>query len=251
MAPTGYASRCRWSGGLPWASLPCSSPLHPWRVAGRRATVAEDGDNLQVWRLADGQMVASFFQRSQANWAPQWTDDEARMARQAPNEIHVYDGHDPAKGIVQRVRLEGVTMLWTAPGPAPHKFAAFTPEKKARSVTRSAGAPCGRPLTGRRWSLGRRGTRLATDAQAAPANVRIYAYDAPQAPLSQKTFFKAEKVSLYWNRPGACLAPRRGRAGQAKRCVLSTDAAAAPASPRPHRMVGGEARGGQGRVRWC
>jgi hypothetical protein len=46
--------------------------------------------------------------------------------------------------------------------------------------------------------------------QAAPAHVRIYAFDAPTAPLSQKTFFKAEKVNLYWNRPGRALLAHDG-----------------------------------------
>ena len=123
-------------------------------------------DNLHVWRLADGVQVASFYQRSQTNWAPQWTDDEARMARQVTNEVQVYDGHDPSTGIVQRVRLEGVTMLWTAPGPAPHKFAAFTPEKKVRGAP---GSLCVRPhkfLTSSRplWGGGGRRRRRPTCA---------------------------------------------------------------------------------------
>ena len=46
--------------------------------------------------------------------------------------------------------------------------------------------------------------------QAAPANVRIYAFGAPNAPLSQKTFFKADKVDLRWNRAGTV--PDRARA---------------------------------------
>ena len=182
-------------------SPPSSSSLCPFvpLPLPHSPTAGEPGvapaDNLHVWRLADGVQVASFYQRSQTNWAPQWTDDEARMARQVTNEVQVYDGHDPSTGIVQRVRLEGVTMLWTAPGPAPHKFAAFTPEKKVRGAPRSLRVRPHKPLTSSP-PVGRR------RAQAAPANVRIYNYDAPQAPVSQKTFFKAEKVSVYWNKPG-------------------------------------------------
>jgi uncharacterized protein with WD repeat len=94
-----------------------------------------------VWRVADGVCVARFYCRTASQWAPQWTDDEARMAWRVTNEVHLYDGRDIAKGVQQRVRLEGATVLWTAPGPGPHKFAAFTPEKKVQCAQR----PCTHP----------------------------------------------------------------------------------------------------------
>ena len=63
-------------------------------------------------------------------------------------------------GPAQRVRLEGVTMLWTAPGAAPHKFAAFTPEKKVRGY-----AAVGRPCVARR---GRRPCARCADSSVTP-----------------------------------------------------------------------------------
>ena len=59
--------------------------------------------------------------------------------------------------------------------------------------------------------------------------MRIYAFGAPNAPLSQKTFFKADKVDLRWNRAGTV--PGRARARARMRPAAPADPVRAAANP--------------------
>lgn len=92
------------------------------------------------------------------------------------NELHVLDPQGLDKGVIGRLRLEGMTSYEVGPGGKP-SVAVFVGERKG-----------------------------------APASVRIYPLasllstsDEAPAPISQKTFFKADKVQMKWNTQGTAL----------------------------------------------
>ena len=100
----------------------------------------QPADNLHVWRVLDGALLGSFFQRAQANWAPQWTDDETRMSRLVSNEVQVYSSDDLAKGgaCVDHLR-ERASVILTSAGPARQVPAPLAPPGRIHfQVLRSA-----------------------------------------------------------------------------------------------------------------
>ncbi|MCO5558277.1 hypothetical protein L7F22_011856 [Adiantum nelumboides] len=102
---------------------------------------------------------------------------ETAALRLVSGELQVFD---PAaldsKGVIGRLKLEGMTSYEIGPGEKP-SVAVFCGEKKG-----------------------------------APASVRVYSLasliptpDQPPAPISQKTFFKADKIQIKWNTAGTAL----------------------------------------------
>lgn len=109
--------------------------------------------NLRVYDVRSGQEIAGFSQKSIDNWsvrarlagsAPeldehpfpatrhlQYTADESKAIRCVTNEVHVYNPRDWSAGIVDKVRLEGVTSVSLSPGQNPN-IAMFVAEKKVR-----------------------------------------------------------------------------------------------------------------------
>ena len=75
---------------------------------------------------------------------------------------------DPTTGIQTRLQLPGLTQFELSSGAAPYKVSVFVPEIKS-----------------------------------APAFVRMFQYGSWQTPISNKAFYKAEKVQMVWNRNGA------------------------------------------------
>ena len=70
-------------------------------------------------------------------------------------------------GIQSRLQLQGLGQFELSPGSAPYKVAVFVPEIKG-----------------------------------APAFVRIFLYGSWQSPISNKAFYKAEKIQMIWNKNG-------------------------------------------------
>ncbi|KAI1468312.1 translation initiation factor eIF-2A [Daldinia caldariorum] len=138
----------------------------------------EAGDatkNLKIWRtiedLPDGvekQPIGKFVQKSQTGWNLQYTSDEKFCARLVTNEVQFYESHDLSK-VWDKLRVEGVTDFAIAPGQS-HNVAVFIPERKGQ-----------------------------------PAAVKVYNVPQFTTPISQKTFFKGDKVQLKWNSLGTSL----------------------------------------------
>ncbi|MBL7471001.1 hypothetical protein, partial [Escherichia coli] len=79
----------------------------------------------------------------------------------------MYSPVDWAKGVIDKIRVEGASQAVLSPGLNP-SLAVFIPEKKGQ-----------------------------------PASVRVYSLLTPGSPpSSQKTFFKAEKATIKWNALG-------------------------------------------------
>jgi translation initiation factor 2A len=132
--------------------------------------------NLKVWRTVDSgasesgerATVGSFVQRNQTGWNLQYTSDEKYCARVVTNEVQFYESGD-LKTVWNKLCVEGVTDFAIAPG-STHSVAVFVPERKGQ-----------------------------------PAAVKLFIVPQFAAPVSQKTFFKGDKVQFKWNEPGTSL----------------------------------------------
>ena len=112
--------------------------------------------------------MVSFVQKSQTGWNLQYTHDEKFCARAVSNEIQFWESHrmDTVWG---HLRVEGVADFALSPGKN-YSVAAFVPERKGQ-----------------------------------PAMVKVYQIPNWTAVLSQKSFYKADRVQLKWNNLGTAL----------------------------------------------
>ncbi len=127
----------------------------------------QEKDNLLVWSVASGDVVARFTQKafSKQTWpSVQWSEDEAIAARMVSSEIQIFNG--AAFGtILNRIRLGDVAQFSLAPNGTVENqlIAAFTPEKNG-----------------------------------ATASCRLFLYPNCDEPVNQKSFFNASDASFYW-----------------------------------------------------
>ncbi|KAI9323826.1 eukaryotic translation initiation factor eIF2A-domain-containing protein [Dichotomocladium elegans] len=148
------------------------SPQGSYVATWERPTKLEDGSgsqNLMIWDAKTAQLIASFSQKSLNNWCFQWTDDEKYCARMVTNEIQFWESRACGKSVWARLKLEGVAQFSLSPGKSP-AVAVFIPERKG-----------------------------------APAIVRMYSIPNFNQALSNKTFFKADNVQMFWNDLGTNL----------------------------------------------
>lgn len=156
------------------------SPFGTYVITWQRATKEENGDavkNLKVWKVVqrasedeDGEqhIVGRFVQKSITGWNLQYTNDENYCARVVTNEVQFYKSEDLGT-VWNKLRVEGVTDFATSPGKS-HSVAVFVPERKGQ-----------------------------------PASVKIFNISELGTPVSQKNFFKGDKVQLKWNDNGTAL----------------------------------------------
>ncbi|KXX82421.1 Eukaryotic translation initiation factor 2A [Madurella mycetomatis] len=154
------------------------SPRGTFLSTWERPSKDENGDankNLKIWRviedLAEGaekQPLGRFVQKSQSGWNLQYTADEKYCARLVTNEVQFYDSNDLSTPW-KKLRVEGVSDFALAPG-ANQNVAVFVPERKGQ-----------------------------------PAAVKVFNVPQFNTPISQKTFFKGDKVQLKWNGLGTSL----------------------------------------------
>ncbi|KAG8529271.1 uncharacterized protein KY384_005906 [Bacidia gigantensis] len=156
------------------------SPLGTYIITWERPSKDDCGDatkNLKVWRVVEGSqdvagsecnVVGRFVQKSATGWNLQYTHDELYCARAVTNEVHFYQSSDLAI-VWNKLRVEGLTDFAISSGHNP-AIAVFTPERKGL-----------------------------------PASVKIFGVPQFTAPMSQKNFFKGDKVQLKWNKDGTSL----------------------------------------------
>lgn len=150
-------------------------------ITWQRPSKDENGDavkNLKVWRVVgdtegdvadeERNIVGRFVQRSQTSWNLQYTSDEKLCARAVTNEVQFYESHD-LRTVWNKLRAEGVADFALPPGKS-SSVAVFIPEKKGQ-----------------------------------PASVKIFNIPEFNSPVSQKSFFKGDKVQLKWNNAGTAL----------------------------------------------
>ncbi|KAF2731739.1 translation initiation factor eIF-2A [Polyplosphaeria fusca] len=153
------------------------SPLGTYLITWQRPAKDEEGNatkNLKVWWTVpeDGHdertVVGEFVQKSQTGWNLQYTTDEKFCARVVTNEVQFYESGDLGT-VWNKLRAEGVSDFAVSPGKN-HSVAVFVPERKG-----------------------------------SPAAVKVFQVPQFTAPISQKTFFKGDKVQLKWNDLGTSL----------------------------------------------
>jgi translation initiation factor 2A len=171
------------------------SPLGTYVITWQRPSKDEAGDavkNLKVWRVLeeevneDGErpVVGRFVQKSQTGWNLQYTYDETYCARVVTNEIQFYESGD-LKTVWNKLRVEGVTDFAVSPGKN-HSIAVFVPERKV-------GLFDGVPKDAYWWFQGQ------------PAAVKVFNVPQFATAVSQKNFFKGDKVQMKWNDSGTSL----------------------------------------------
>ncbi|KAJ5772096.1 hypothetical protein N7520_002625 [Penicillium odoratum] len=148
------------------------SPLGTYLITWQRPTKDANGDaskNLKVWRAVESgdenTLVGQYVQKSQTGWNLQYTPDEKLCARVVTNEVQFYQS-DNLSTVWNKLRVEGVADFALSPGQT-HSIAVFIPERKGQ-----------------------------------PAQVKVFIVPQFHAPVSQKSFFKGDKVQLKWNASG-------------------------------------------------
>lgn len=127
--------------------------------------------NLTVWDVGAGEKLDAYNQMNQGSWSLQYTFDEKYCARQiSKNLIHFYESGN-MKTPYAKLQSPDVNIgeFLLSPGQN-YSVSVFYPEQKGR-----------------------------------PASVRVYQIPNFQAPVSQKTFFKADRVKMKWNKLGTAL----------------------------------------------
>lgn len=148
------------------------SPQGSYLATWERPTKLENGagsNNLTIWDAKTGEEIAAFSQKAQTNSNFQWTDDEKYCARMVTGEIQFWESKNVGKAVWSRLKLEGVAQFSLSPGKSP-AVAVFIPEKNG-----------------------------------APAIVRMFSIPNFKTALSNKTFYKADSVTMYWNKLGTNL----------------------------------------------
>uniref|UniRef100_A0A3B4BBS4 Eukaryotic translation initiation factor 2A n=1 Tax=Periophthalmus magnuspinnatus TaxID=409849 RepID=A0A3B4BBS4_9GOBI len=133
---------------------------------------AQGDANLQLWDLKTGVLLKALFQKKVELWCPSWSEDEAIAVRSVNNELHFYENND-FNTIANKLHMQKVSDYALSPGPQPSKIAVYVPGSKG-----------------------------------APSFVRLYQYPVlggPTAALANKSFFKADKVDLQWNRKASAV----------------------------------------------
>ncbi|PLB39331.1 translation initiation factor 2A [Aspergillus candidus] len=148
------------------------SPLGTYLITWQRPSKDGNGDavkNLKVWQVVnENVVVGSYVQKSQTGWNLQYTADEKLCARVVTNEVQFYQSDDLSKPW-NRLRVEGVADFALSPGKT-NSVAVFIPERKGQ-----------------------------------PAAVKVFVVPNFASAVSQKNFFKGDKVQLKWNASGNTL----------------------------------------------
>uniref|UniRef100_A0AAX7STF8 Eukaryotic translation initiation factor 2A n=1 Tax=Astatotilapia calliptera TaxID=8154 RepID=A0AAX7STF8_ASTCA len=158
---------------LPKTALLEFSPLNNILVTWQLYTSKRRrGTNLQLWELRSGRLIKALYQKKVESWCPSWSEDEKICVRIVNNELHFYEDND-FDSIANKLHMQKVSDFALSPGGQPSKVAVYVPGSKG-----------------------------------APSFVRLYQYPAfggPTAALANKSFFKADRVMMQWNKKASAV----------------------------------------------
>lgn len=161
---------------LPKTALLEFSPLNNILVTWQLYTKTQDSPqgeaNLQLWELRSGRLIKALYQKKVESWCPSWSEDEKICVRIVNNELHFYENND-FDSIANKLHMQKVSDFALSPGAQPSKVAVYVPGSKG-----------------------------------APSFVRLYQYPAfggPTAALANKSFFKADRVTMHWNKKASAV----------------------------------------------
>lgn len=110
------------------------SPRGTYISTWERPVKLEDGaqhKNLRVFSVSTGEELISFTQKSMDGWELQYTISESHAIRLVTSEIQVFRPSEWNKGVVDKLRVEGASLVSLSPGLNP-SLAVFVAEKKVR-----------------------------------------------------------------------------------------------------------------------
>nr|XP_057935959.1 eukaryotic translation initiation factor 2A [Doryrhamphus excisus] len=151
---------------------PLGSILATWQPYTKSSQVAQGDANLQLWELSNGGLVKAFFQKKVDMWCPSWSEDEKIAVRSVNNELHFFEDNN-FNAIANKLHVQKVSDFELSPGSQPSKVAVYVPGSKG-----------------------------------APSFVRLYQYpmlSGSGATLANKSFFKADRVSMLWNKKASAV----------------------------------------------
>ncbi|XP_056139255.1 eukaryotic translation initiation factor 2A [Lampris incognitus] len=146
---------------------PLNTVLATWQPYTKSQKEAQGEPNLQLWSLASGALLKALYQKNAESCFPSWSEDEHIAVRRVNNELHFFEKND-FNTIANKLHMQKVSNFVLSPGGQPVKVAVYVP--------------------------GSKGT---------PSFVRLYQYPLfgdSTAALANKSFFKADHVSMLWNR---------------------------------------------------
>lgn len=128
--------------------------------------------NLKIFDTKSGECFAEIKQKSQSLWQPVWFGDGEIFGRLMTNNVFFYSGKN-VENVVAKLHIE--------------KLENFSLNPKTSSIKRVAAFV--------------RGTK------GAPSSVRIFQYPDfnPDQVLANKSFFKADTVTMHWNSKGTAI----------------------------------------------
>jgi len=134
-------------------------------------TVAGEDEkpNLHIYKSNNGELVASYIQKRQSEWAPIWTNDESVFGRLQQGQIWFYEVPNFER-YANRLTIEGLQVFSIGNSNAPHTIATFIKGKKG-----------------------------------IPDCVRLVPYPNLKATISSKSFFNFDHVNMKWNFKGSAL----------------------------------------------
>ncbi|XP_053279227.1 eukaryotic translation initiation factor 2A [Pleuronectes platessa] len=151
---------------------PLNSVLVTWQPYSKSQDSPQGDANLQLWSLPSGQLIKSLYQKKVDSWCPSWSEDENICVRIVNNELHFYENND-FNSIANKLHMQKVSEFALSPGGQPCKVSVYVPGSKG-----------------------------------APSFVRLYQYPVlggPTAAIANKSFFKADKVDMQWNKKGSAV----------------------------------------------
>lgn len=128
--------------------------------------------NLKIFEVESWSCIAEMKQKSQSQWHPQWCGDSDIFARLMTNNLFFYKGKD-FENVVAKLHIE--------------KLESFCVTPKSSSVKKVA--------------------VFIRGAKGGPSSVRIFEFPnfSPDQVLANKSFFKADTVTMLWNANGSAL----------------------------------------------
>lgn len=128
--------------------------------------------NMDIYNLKTGQLLKSMIMKKRNGWQPRWSSDEELCARCVSNEVQFYNSDQLDGTAIKKLYMQGVSEFTFGTTSDPLYVATYVQGKKGN-----------------------------------PSFVRLWQYpnfDEGNA-ICNKSFFKADKVDMMWNKKGTAL----------------------------------------------
>ncbi|CAK9813891.1 Eukaryotic translation initiation factor 2A [Anthophora quadrimaculata] len=124
--------------------------------------------NLNIWKTETGELVKSFTQKKPADWEPQWTSDEKVCGLLIGTDVVLYE-NDNFEKAQHRINIAKIAKFNMSPSSTSYYILCYMPGKAGQ-----------------------------------PQFVRLFQYPKfdPTQSIAHKSFFKTDRVNIYWNNQG-------------------------------------------------